>query len=61
MSFIHLTKNHTFHDRTKQVVRYHFVREMLEEDDIRVEKVDNNNNNPRNILTKVVTRIKVKH
>ena len=56
-----LAKNLTFHARTKHIdVRYHFVREILEKGEIQVEKVDTKNN-PVDMLTNVVSGIKLHH
>ena len=60
-SAIHLAKNQVFHSRTKHIdVRYHFVREILEEEEILLQKIDTKEN-PADMLTKVVTRAKFKH
>ena len=41
MSAIFLAKNQVHHSRTKHIdVRYHFVREIIEEGDILLEKID---------------------
>ena len=40
-SIIHLTKNPTFHARTKDIdVQYHFVRDMVEDGKVKLEKVE---------------------
>ena len=58
---IDLAKNQVFHARTKHIdVRYHFVREILEEEEILLQKIDTKEN-PIDILTKVVTRAKFEH
>lgn len=60
-SAIHLAKNQVFHARTKHIdVRYHFVREILEEDEILLQKIPTKEN-PADMLTKVVTRAKFEH
>ena len=60
-SAIHLAKNQVFHARTKHIdVRYHFVREILEEEEIVIRKVPTLEN-PADMLTKVVTRAKFEH
>ena len=60
-SAIHLAKNQVFHARTKHIdVRYHFVREILEEEEIVLQKI-HTTENPANMLTKVVTRAKFEH
>ena len=57
-SAIHLAKNQVHHARTKHIdVRYHFVRDVIEEGDISLMKV-HTNENPADVLTKVVTSIK---
>ncbi|XP_058202223.1 secreted RxLR effector protein 161-like [Rhododendron vialii] len=60
-SAIHLAKNQVHHTRTKHIdVRFHFVREILEEGDILLEKIATADN-PADMLTKVVTGIKFNH
>lgn len=60
-SAIHLAKNQVFHARTKHIdVRYHFVREILEEEEILLQKI-HTTENPTDMLTKVVTRAKFEH
>jgi len=60
-SAIHLAKNQVFHARTKHIdVRYHFVREILEEEEIVLHKI-HTTENPADMLTKVVTRAKFEH
>ena len=60
-SAIHLAKNQVFHARTKHIdVRYHFVREILEEGEILLQKI-HTTENPADMLTKVVTRTKFEH
>ena len=60
-SAIHLAKNQVFHARTKHIdVRYHFVREILEEEEILLQKI-RTEDNPADMLTKVVTRAKFEH
>lgn len=59
MSVIHLANNHTFHAQTKRIdIRYHFIREILKEGNIKVEKVDTKDNLV-DILTKVANEIKL--
>ena len=61
MSAIFLAKNQVHHSRTKHIdVRYHFVREIIEEGDILLEKIDTKEN-PADMLTKVVSGIKFNH
>ena len=60
-SAIHLAKNQVYHARTKHIdVRYHFVREIIEEGEVLVQKIKTDDN-PADMLTKVVTTIKSNH
>ena len=60
-SVIHLAKNQVFHARTKHIdVHQHFVREILEEEEIVPQKI-HTTENPADMLTKVVTRAKFEH
>ena len=60
-SAIHLAKNQVYHARTKHIdVRYHFVREIIEEGGFLVQKIKTDDN-PADMLTKVVTMIKFNH
>lgn len=60
-SAIHLAKNQVHHARTKHIdVRYHFVRDVIEEGDISLMKV-HTDENPADMLTKVVTGGKFQH
>jgi len=60
-SAINLAKNQVFQARTKHIdIRYHFVREILEEEEIVLQKI-HTTNNPADMLTKVVTRAKFEH
>ena len=60
-SAIHLAKNQVYHARTKHIdVRYHFVREFIEEGGVLVQKIKTDDN-PADMLTKVVTTIKFNH
>ncbi|GJR88938.1 retrovirus-related pol polyprotein from transposon TNT 1-94 [Tanacetum coccineum] len=57
-SAIHLAKNQVYHARTKHIdVRYHFIREILEEGEFRIQKI-HTSKNPADMLTKVVAGIK---
>nr|GEX02178.1 hypothetical protein [Tanacetum cinerariifolium] len=58
---IHLSRNHVFHERTKHInVRYHFIREVLEEKTVKVLKVGTEHN-VVDALTKVVPGHKLQH
>ena len=60
-SAIHLAKNQVYHSRTKHIdVRFHFIREILDEGDILLQKIGTEDN-PADMLTKVVTGIKFQH
>ena len=60
-SAIHLAKNQVHHARTKHIdVRYHFVRDVIEEGNISLLKV-HTNENPADMLTKVVSGSKFQH
>ena len=60
-STIHLAKNQVYHARTKHIdVRYHFVREIIEEGGVLVQKIKTDDN-PTDLLTKVVAMIKFNH
>ena len=60
-SAIHLAKNQVHHARTKHIdVRYHFVRDVIEEGSISLIKV-HTNENPSDMLTKVVSGSKFQH
>ena len=60
-SVIHLAKNQVHHARTKHIdIRYHFMRDVVEEGDIYLMKV-HTNDNPADMLTKVVTGSKFQH
>ena len=57
-SAIHLAKNQVYHAGTKHIdVRYHFVREIIEEGGVLIQKIKTDDN-PADMLTKVVTAIK---
>ena len=60
-SAIHLSKNQVYHARTKHIdVRYHVVREILEEGGVIIQKI-RTTKNPADMITKVVTTVKFKH
>ena len=61
MSAIYLAKNQVYHARTKNIdVKYHFVRDGLEDGDIEVKKI-HTKDNPADMLAKVVPEIKFNH
>ena len=61
MSAIYLAKNQVYHARMKHIdVRFHFVREILNEGDIELLKI-HITENPTDMLTKVVSGVKFAH
>ena len=59
-SSIHLAKNSTFHSRTKHIgLRYHFIRSILEDEVLKLEKIQGSKNLD-DMLTKTVTIDKLK-
>ena len=61
MSAIYLAKNQVYHATTKHIdVKFHFVREILDEGDIKLQKI-HTKENPANVLTKVVSGVKLAH
>ena len=59
-SVIHLSKNPSFHSRTKHIqLRYHFIRSLLEDGILKLEKISGAQN-PADMLTKTVTIDKLK-
>ena len=61
MSAIYLAKNQVYLARTKHIdAMFHFVLEILDVSDIELKKI-NTEDNPADMLTKVVTRIKFDH
>ena len=57
-SAIHLAKNQVYHARTKHIdIRYHKVREVVEDGLVQLLKVDTKDN-PADMLTKVVPKVK---
>ena len=60
-SAIHLAKNPSHHERTKHIdVRYHFIREILEEEEINLIKVVGEEN-AADMFTKLVPISKLQH
>ena len=60
-SAICLAKNQVYHGRTKHIdVRFHFIREIIDEGNILLQKI-RTADNPADMLTKVVTGIKFQH
>ena len=57
---IHLAKNSFFHAKIKHIqTKYHFIRSLLEDKALRLEKIQGNEN-PIDMLTKTVTIDKLK-
>ena len=56
LSAIHLVKNVAFHSRTKHIqLKYHFIRSILEDGQLKLEKI-HTSNNPACMFTKVVPK-----
>ena len=61
MSAIYLVKNQGYHARTKHIdVRYHFIREIIDEVDIELKKI-HKKENLANMFTKIVSGVKFAH
>ena len=61
MNAIYLAKNQVYHARTKNIdVRFHFVREILDDGDIELLKI-HTKENPADMLTKMVSGVKFTH
>ena len=61
MSAIYLAKNHVYHARTTHIdVRFYFVREILDEGDIKLLKIHTKENSAE-MLSKVVSGVKFTH
>ena len=58
-SAVHLARNVAFHSRTKYIqLRYHFICSALDEEQLKLEKIDGAKN-PADMFTKVVSRDKL--
>ena len=58
MSAIYLIKNQVYHAKTNHIdVRFHFIRKILDEGDIELQKI-HTKENPADMLTKVVSGVK---
>jgi hypothetical protein len=58
-SSIHIKNNSAFHSNTKHIqIKYHFIRSVLEDGHLELEKI-HTNQNPKDMLTKEVTRDKM--
>ena len=58
---IHLSKHQVFHERSKHIdVRLHFVRDVISEGSVLVQKISTNHN-PADMLTKSVPSDKFEH
>ena len=58
-SDIHIAKNPMFHSRTKHIqLRYHFIRSLLEDGELKLEKI-RGSENPADMLTKMVAMDKL--
>ena len=56
-----LTKNQIYHTRTKHIdIKFHFIWEILDEDDIELKKF-HTKENPTDILTKIISGVKFTH
>ena len=59
-SSIHLANKSAFHSRTKHIqLKYHFIRSVLEDGQLKLEKI-HTGQTPPDMLTNVVTREKLK-
>ena len=61
ISAIYLGKNRVYHAQMKHIdVKFHFIREILDEGDIELLKI-HTSDNPVDMLTKVVSGVKFAH
>jgi len=61
MNTIYLAKSQVYHARMKIInVRFHFVQEILDEDDIELNKI-HTKENPADMLKKIVPGVKFMH
>ena len=61
ISAIYLTKNQLYHKQMTHInVRFHFIREILEEGDLVLEKI-HTKENPTDMLIKVISGAKFNH
>ena len=59
-SAIHISNNSAFHSRTKHIhLKYHSIWSVLEDVELKMEKI-HTSQNPADMLTKVVTREKLR-
>ena len=60
-SALHLVKDQMYHERTKHVdVRYHFIRDLVEKGDVRLQKIYTAHN-PADMFTKPIPAIKFRN
>jgi len=61
MSAIYLIKNQVYHARMKHLdVRFHFVRKILDEGDVKLKKI-HTKENPTDLINKVVAGVEFAH
>ena len=61
ISAIYLAKNLVYDERTKHIdIRFHFIQEIFDEGEIKLQKI-HTKENPANVLTKVVSGVKLAH
>ena len=60
-SALHLARDQMYHERTKHVdVRYHFIRDLVEKGDVRLQKI-HTAHNPADMFTKPIPAIKFRN